>query len=359
MTEAIKDEKKRMLTLKTIYKELTMQVATETEYKEMITLVTQHSLEKDFNKDYGIIKYIGSNALGRMFLCEDREELTNHMAFIVEQKKLLEDQTQPFYCSLLEKFSAEMCKSREIEPSEHLILVKKVYVTSSNLIFLYDHDQFSIPLSSLIASDDIKTDEVLSLMKALAISLNYITANTDQYMQEIDPRCIMLYKDHGAQSILVKLMLSFLPSASKDYLDFIGNSLYFNPMMLQPADHPISDLPFNLSYTYSLFALIFKMVGTIDVFEDHDDFLFEEEDMKQIKNIAQKVGAKLAQFSNRSRKCSIIVNEFKELIQGFAHAGDDCINNFSDMLDRVMTENPEETSYEHMYRTDAESDHEK
>lgn len=361
MTQAMPDSNKKSLNLKTKYKELTMYSATEEEHAKMVELVTKHSRGSNFSDVYGIIKYISSQKLGRIYLCENREDFSNNMALFVPFKKLMDSpsMSRAIYYNIVEKFSAEICKSFEFEKWDTLITVEKVFFSDSTMVLLYNLDQFSIPLDSLMASEDIKTDEVIALISNFASVLSFIRSQTDVCMQEIHPKNIYLVRDLTNQDIILKVFLSFLPSASKEYMEFIDNKLYFNPMLIQPQDRSVSDLPFLLSYTYSLYALIFKLLGNEEVFSDSADFEFEEDDVKNVKNIAAKISSKLTSFSAKSRKYSIIAGTFKDLLLAFTTAGDESLDEFHQMLIALNDSNKQDNSFDNFMKDDPNSENEK
>ena len=360
MTSALKDETRKLLILKTLHKEVTLHAINEAEFERMCEKIMEHSLGNDFNEQYGIKNYIGSSKLGRLYLVENREDFSTRLAFIVPFEKILENHNinrSTFYL-LIEKFSSEICKSFEIQPYGGLILISKVFTAQGSMVFLYDHNQYAIPLESIMNFEDMKSDDAISVVMAASETLTHLYPQCDKFLQEVHPKNIILTRDKERDCVRMSLILSFLPSATKEYLEFVDNHLYFNPMLHQSLDQTISEIPFLLTYTYTLFALLFKLLGGIDVFGNPEDFLFDDDEAVNTKNVAQRIIAKLSQLANKYTRSGKLITHFKELLITFSTAGEESLAKFIDLLNKLTTEHGDDTSYDAIPKEDS-SDHEK
>ena len=83
MTIAVRDDSRKLITLRTLHKETMLHAIDDLEFERMCEKIMQHSLGRNFNDQFGIKNYIGSSKLGRFYLVENREDFNNKLAFVI------------------------------------------------------------------------------------------------------------------------------------------------------------------------------------------------------------------------------------------------------------------------------------
>ena len=92
------------------------------------------------------------------------------------------------------KFAMEITQSFVMSEVMGLITIKKVFVSSSELVVLYSFAHYSIPISSLIQTDELKRDDTVNIMRmTIKVVMNYYTHSSDTVLG-IHPSHMLIYK---------------------------------------------------------------------------------------------------------------------------------------------------------------------
>jgi hypothetical protein len=192
ITVATFDQLKQSITLRTKNKELTFQTIDPRLNIQLFTLLSKHSLGTDFTRDYGIIHFVGTIALGRLYMVEDREDKTPRLVAVMQMKNIQEKFTE----QIIQKLSQEVCQSFKLcreNSVENLICVQKMFLSDNNICFMYNFDKVGISLDQFMMDGyGIKTDDVFLVMEEITRTVLDYCNKGPYYMLEVNPRNVII-----------------------------------------------------------------------------------------------------------------------------------------------------------------------
>lgn len=195
------DQLKQTITLKSKNKELTFQTVDPRKVGELFDLLSKHSLGTDFTRDYGITHFIGTTALGRLYVAEDRELRTQKFVAVMQMKNIQEKFTE----LIIQKLSQELCQSFKLNREngvENLIVVQKMFLSDNSICFMYDFDKVGISLDQFMMDGfGVKTDDVFLVMEEITKTVLDFSMKAPYYMLEINPRNVII-SVHPDRSVL-------------------------------------------------------------------------------------------------------------------------------------------------------------
>ena len=159
---------------------------------KLFELLNKHSLGTEFTRDYGITHFVGSTALGRFYMVEDRELRISRLVLIMQMKNIQEKFTE----QIVQKLSQELCQSFKLTRDnavDNLICVEKMFVSESNIVFMYNYEKAGITLDQFMMDGfGVKTDDVFLVMEELTRTVLDYSNKAPYYMLEVNPRNVII-----------------------------------------------------------------------------------------------------------------------------------------------------------------------